>query len=185
MIDVVGSLIGFGLLIALMFVGLHVATVVFLSRMLGASLYLGMPSSTRLAFSYGARWRIRSFLRSRSTSWSVKFSCGAAQQTACIARCPIGSHTLPGGLLHTNIGASALFSAVSGLVCSDRCDDLHCCAACVSPPRLRSEDGARLDRGWRLARQSDPAWHRAHRLRRYDEYLSRSSLCRAQCCPAS
>ena len=43
MIDVVGSLIGFGLLIALMFVGLHVATAVFFVALLGASLYLGMP----------------------------------------------------------------------------------------------------------------------------------------------
>ena len=57
MIGVLESALGFLLLIALLFLGLHVATAMFLVGLLGAALYLGP-----------ARWRTMSCSPSRFTS---------------------------------------------------------------------------------------------------------------------
>ncbi len=90
---------------------------------------------------------------------------------------------LPGGLLHTNIGASALFSAVSGSSVSTAAT-----IATVALPSFRKRgfdddpEGARHHRGRRLARQSHPARHRLHCLCGADQRLVGPALRR--CHPA-
>jgi tripartite ATP-independent transporter DctM subunit len=105
---------GFALMIALMFAGLHVATAMFAVAILGATLYLGPPAVAALG----------------NTLWSstddyvlvsvplyillgeILVRAGATDRMYRSLSDWLGR--LPGGLLHTNIGASALFSAVSG-----------------------------------------------------------------------
>ncbi|MGI9217853.1 MAG: TRAP transporter large permease [Hydrogenophaga sp.] len=105
---------GFVLLIGLMSLGLHVAFVMFFLSLVGAVAYLGLPA----ALEYGTQY------------W-------AANNNFVLVSVPLfillgellvrGGFTdkmyrslsdwlapLPGGLLHSNIGASALFAAVSG-----------------------------------------------------------------------
>ena len=83
---------------------------------------------------------------------------------------------LPGGLLHTNIAASGVFSAISGSSRRDGSDHGLGGAALLQGHALRPEDGARLARGRRRARQSRPAGHHLHRLRSDDRDLGRRPL---------
>ncbi|MDZ7920867.1 TRAP transporter large permease [Rhodoferax sp.] len=105
---------GFVLLIALMSLGLHVAFVMFLLSLLGAVMYLGWP----VALEYGTQY------------WSANNNFVLVSVPLFILLGELlvrGGFTdkmyralsdwlspLPGGLLHSNIGASALFAAVSG-----------------------------------------------------------------------
>ena len=114
MISATVVIAGFVLMVALMFLGFHVATVMAAIAFLGATIYLGVP----LVNAFGNQWY-------------------AAMEDSVLLAIPLyillgellvrGGATdrmynalaawlnrLPGGLLHTNIGASALFSAVSG-----------------------------------------------------------------------
>ncbi len=114
MISATVVITGFVLMVALMFLGFHVATVMAAVAFLGATIYLGVP----LVNAFGNQWY-------------------AAMEDSILLAIPLyillgellvrGGATdrmynalaawlnrLPGGLLHTNIGASALFSAVSG-----------------------------------------------------------------------
>lgn len=108
------ALIGFLLLVGLMGLGLHVAFVMFFLSLLGAIVYLGWP----LALEYGTQY------------WSStnNFVLVAVPLFVLLGELLVrGGFTdrmyrslsdwlgfLPGGLLHSNIGASALFAAVSG-----------------------------------------------------------------------
>ena len=114
MIDLTAAAIGFALLIGLMSLGLHVAFVMFAISMLGAIFYLGTPA----VMEYGTQY------------WGAtnNFVLVAVPLFVLLGELLVrGGFTdrmyrslsdwlnpLPGGLLHTNIGASALFSAVSG-----------------------------------------------------------------------
>lgn len=105
---------GFVLLIVLMSLGLHVAFVMFLISLVGAAGYLGWPA----AFEYGTQY------------WSANNNFVLVSVPLFILLGELlvrGGFTdkmyrslsdwlapLPGGLLHSNIGASALFAAVSG-----------------------------------------------------------------------
>jgi C4-dicarboxylate transporter DctM subunit len=105
---------GFVLLIVLMSLGLHVAFVMFLLSLLGAVMYLGLPA----ALEYGTQY------------WSANNNFVLVSVPLFILLGELlvrGGFTdkmyralsdwlspLPGGLLHSNIGASALFAAVSG-----------------------------------------------------------------------
>ena len=108
------ALIGFILLVGLMGLGLHVAFVMFFLSLLGAVVYLGWP----LALEYGTQY------------WSStnNFVLVAVPLFVLLGELLVrGGFTdrmyrslsdwlgfMPGGLLHSNIGASALFAAVSG-----------------------------------------------------------------------
>lgn len=108
------ALIGFILLVGLMGLGLHVAFVMFFLSVMGAVVYLGWP----LALEYGTQY------------WSStnNFVLVAVPLFVLLGELLVrGGFTdrmyrslsdwlgfLPGGLLHSNIGASALFAAVSG-----------------------------------------------------------------------
>jgi len=105
---------GFALLIVLMGLGLHVAFVMFLLSLAGAVAYLGWPA----ALEYGTQY------------WSANNNFVLVSVPLFILLGELlvrGGFTdrmyrslsdwlspLPGGLLHSNIGASALFAAVSG-----------------------------------------------------------------------
>ncbi|TXH71928.1 MAG: TRAP transporter large permease [Thiothrix sp.] len=105
---------GFGLLILLMSLGLHVAFTMFFLSILAAVVYLGAP----VALEYGTQY------------WSANnnFVLVSVPLFVLLGELLVrGGFTdrmyrslsdwlspLPGGLLHSNIGASALFAAVSG-----------------------------------------------------------------------
>ena len=105
---------GFVLLIGLMSLGLHVAFVMFFLSLVGAVAYLGLPA----ALEYGTQY------------WSANNNFVLVSVPLFILLGELlvrGGFTdkmyrslsdwlapLPGGLLHSNIGASALFAAVSG-----------------------------------------------------------------------
>jgi C4-dicarboxylate transporter DctM subunit len=106
--------LGFALLIVLMSLGLHVAFVMFILSLVGAVVYLGLPA----ALEYGTQY------------WSANNNFVLVSVPLFILLGELlvrGGFTdkmyrslsdwlspLPGGLLHSNIGASALFAAVSG-----------------------------------------------------------------------
>jgi len=114
MIDLTAAVVGFALLIGLMSLGLHVAFVMFAISMAGAVLYLGTPA----VLEYGTQY------------WGAtnNFVLVAVPLFVLLGELLVrGGFTdrmyrslsdwlnpLPGGLLHTNIGASAMFAAVSG-----------------------------------------------------------------------
>ena len=114
MIDLTAAVVGFALLIGLMSLGLHVAFVMFAISMAGAVLYLGTPA----VLEYGTQY------------WGAtnNFVLVAIPLFVLLGELLVrGGFTdrmyrslsdwlnpLPGGLLHTNIGASAMFAAVSG-----------------------------------------------------------------------
>lgn len=114
MITISATAIGFTLLIGLMCLGFHVAFAMFAVSVLGAYFYLGIPATLE----YGTQY------------WS-------ATNNSVLVAVPLfvllgellvrGGFTdrmyrsladwlggMPGGLLHSNIGASAMFAAVSG-----------------------------------------------------------------------
>jgi tripartite ATP-independent transporter DctM subunit len=113
-ISIGGVALGFALLIVLMSLGLHVAFVMFILSLVGAVAYLGLPA----ALEYGTQY------------WSANNNIVLVSIPLFILLGELlvrGGFTdkmyrslsdwlapLPGGLLHSNIGASALFAAVSG-----------------------------------------------------------------------
>lgn len=114
MITLTAAAVGFALLIGLMALGLHVAFVMFALSMLGAIFYLGWPATLEFGTQY----------------WGAtnNFVLVAIPLFVLLGELLVrGGFTdrmyrslsdwlspLPGGLLHTNIGASAMFAAVSG-----------------------------------------------------------------------
>lgn len=114
MIDPIGSLIGFGIMLGLMFIGLHVGIAMLAIGILGALVYFGPP----VLLSFGTNlWSVMNdFLL---TTIPLFVLLGELLLRAGITRNMYASLSdwltrLPGGLLHTNIGACAMFSAVSG-----------------------------------------------------------------------
>lgn len=106
--------IGFALMIGLMFLGLHVAVVMASVALLGAVLYLGTPA----VYAFGTQlWAATEDYVLLSIPLYILLGeilvRGGATDRMYHALSD-WLNRLPGGLLHTNIGASALFSAVSG-----------------------------------------------------------------------
>ena len=106
--------IGFGMMLVLMFIGLHVATVMAIVAMTGAVLYLGKPA----VFAFGNQlWGATEDYVLLSIPLYILLGEILVRGGATDKMYHSLSDwlkRLPGGLLHTNIGASALFSAVSG-----------------------------------------------------------------------
>ena len=106
--------IGFGLMLVLMFMGLHVATVMAAVAMIGAVGWLGTP----VVFAFGNQlWAATEDYVLLSIPLYILLGeilvRGGATDRMYHSLAD-WLNPLPGGLLHTNIGASALFSAVSG-----------------------------------------------------------------------
>ena len=114
MIDPYGAAIGFAIMLGLMFIGLHVGVAMLATGVLGALVYFGPP----VLLSFGTNlWSVMNdFLL---TTIPLFVLLGELLLRAGITQKMNDSLTdwlsrLPGGLLHTNIGACAMFSAVSG-----------------------------------------------------------------------
>ena len=114
MIGVTEASIGFLLLIGLLFLGLHVAVAMFLVALLGAALYLGPP----LVAAFGTQlWGAMEDYVLLSIPLYIllgEILVRSGSTDRLYRSLADWLNFLPGGLLHTNIGASAVFSAVSG-----------------------------------------------------------------------
>lgn len=114
MIGVTEASIGFLLLIAFLFLGLHVAVAMFLIALLGAALYLGPP----LVAAFGTQlWGAMEDYVLLSIPLYIllgEILVRSGSTDRLYRSLADWLNILPGGLLHTNIGASAVFSAVSG-----------------------------------------------------------------------
>jgi len=114
MIDFAGAGIGFALMLAMMALGLHVAVVIFLTSVLGAVFYFGPDLLDTFATQL---WAVmNSFILTAIPLFvllgELLMRAGVTQRMYSGLSTWLGR--LPGGLLHTNIGASGLFAAVSG-----------------------------------------------------------------------
>lgn len=114
MIDIAGALVGFAFMLGLMFIGLHVGIAMLLTGILGAQVYLGH----QVLFSFGTNlWSVMNdFLL---TTIPLFVLLGELLLRSGLTKKMYDSLSdwlsrLPGGLLHTNIGACSLFAAVSG-----------------------------------------------------------------------
>jgi len=114
MIGITEASIGFLLLIAFLFLGFHVAVAMFLIALLGAALYLGPP----LVAAFGTQlWGAMEDYVLLSIPLYIllgEILVRSGSTDRLYRSLADWLNFLPGGLLHTNIGASAVFSAVSG-----------------------------------------------------------------------
>jgi tripartite ATP-independent transporter DctM subunit len=114
MIGITEASIGFLLLIGFLFLGLHVAVAMFLTALLGAALYLGPP----LVAAFGTQlWGAMEDYVLLSIPLYIllgEILVRSGSTDRLYRSLADWLNFLPGGLLHTNIGASAVFSAVSG-----------------------------------------------------------------------
>ena len=114
MISVFDALLGFLLMLGFMALGLHVAVVMLLTSIVGVVLVFG---TTPLAGFGTQLWAIMNDFLLTSIPLFVLLgellmrSGVTDKMYAALSKI---LHGLPGGLLHTNIGASAIFAAVSG-----------------------------------------------------------------------
>lgn len=106
--------IGFGLMLVMLALGLHVATTIMLLGIIGAALFLGPPIVAAVGTQvWGAT---ESFVLLAVPLFvllgELLVRGGATDRMYRALAAWLG--VFPGGLLHTNIGACALFAAVSG-----------------------------------------------------------------------
>ena len=107
-------LIGLALMLGLMFIGFHVATTMLIVGLLGAVMHFGMPAINAVGeqlWAAGEDYLLLS-IPLYILLGEILMRGGATDKMYQ----SLGQwlNRMPGGLLHTNIGASALFSAVSG-----------------------------------------------------------------------
>ena len=114
MISPIEILAGLALMLGLMFIGVHVATTMLVVGLVGAMSHFGMPAFNALGeqlWAAGEDYLLLS-IPLYILLGEILMRGGATDKMYQ----SLGDwlKRLPGGLLHTNIGASALFSAVSG-----------------------------------------------------------------------
>jgi C4-dicarboxylate transporter DctM subunit len=114
MISIATAGFGFALMIGLMFLGLHVATVMFAVALLGAWVYLGDPIVNAFGNQFYASMEDSVLLSIPLYILVGEILVRGGATDRMYKSLADWLTPLPGGLLHTNIGASALFSAVSG-----------------------------------------------------------------------
>jgi tripartite ATP-independent transporter DctM subunit len=114
MMDVSAASVGFLLMLGLMALGLHIATVMFVLGVLGAGLYFGAPAVNALGVVYFEQMNadLLMALPLFILLGEILVRCGSSDRM--YRSLSDWLNPLPGGLLHTNVAASALFSAVSG-----------------------------------------------------------------------
>lgn len=114
MIDIASVTIGFLILLGAMTLGLHIATVMFVVGFIGAALYLGAPGANAMVVVYlgsmdeAVLLQLPLFI----LLGEILVRCGATDRM--YRSLADWLNPLPGGLLHTNVVSSAMFSAVSG-----------------------------------------------------------------------
>ncbi len=114
MITVTTAGLGFLLMIGLMFLGLHVATVMFAIGLLGAWCYRGEPIVNAFGNQLWGSMEDTVLLSIPLYILVGELLVRGGATDRMYKSLADWLTRLPGGLLHTNIGASALFSAVSG-----------------------------------------------------------------------
>jgi len=114
MLGIEGAAIGFALLLFLLFIGLHIATALFLVSLTGAWLFFGdamiRPFGTMM---WGT---LNNFLLVAIPLFVLMGEIlvrGGVTERMYVALAD-WTRPLPGGLLHTNIAASTVFAAISG-----------------------------------------------------------------------
>lgn len=105
---------GFVIMLVLIFMGMHVATALFLTGLLGGVIYLGIPTISQFGI---VTWGVQnSFILTAVPLYillgEILLRSGVTERM--YASLSDWTGQLPGGLLHTNIIACSLFSAVSG-----------------------------------------------------------------------
>ena len=132
-----GAVIGFLLMLALMFVGLHVAAVMLIIALLGAAIYLGPAIVDALGMQLwgGTNNFVLLAIPLFVLLGELLVRGGATDRIYRALSDWLAP--LPGGLLHTNIGACALFAAVSGssvaTAAAARCAGRRPCGSTHSP----------------------------------------------------
>lgn len=114
MLDAGGAFLGFLLLLALMFLGLHVGTVLAGVALIGAGFYIGEPVVKAFATQLLASMEDSILLAIPLYILLGEILVRGGATDRMYQSLALWFNRLPGGLLHTNIGASAMFSAVSG-----------------------------------------------------------------------
>ncbi len=180
MMDATGVALGFVLMLGLMALGLHIATVMFAVGAIGAGLYFGMPAINALGVVYFESMNDSLLLALPLfiLLGEILVRCGSTDQM--YRSLSDWLNPLPGGLLHTNVASSALVLGGVGFLGRHRGDHRHGGAAVVQDAQVQHADGAGLDRGGRVAGQPHPARHRLHHLWRADQHLGRPALCRGR-----
>lgn len=114
MLGIEGAAIGFGLLLFLLFIGLHIASALFLVSVLGAYLFFG----TSMIRPFGTMmWgTLNNFLLVAIPLFvfmgEILVRGGVTERM--YRALADWTRPLPGGLLHTNVVASTVFAAISG-----------------------------------------------------------------------
>jgi C4-dicarboxylate transporter, DctM subunit len=151
MIGVTEAGLGFLLMVGLLFLGLHVATAMFAVAILGATLYLNPALVNAVGNQLYAAMEDYVLLSIPLYILLGEILVRSGSTDRLYRSLSDWLNPLPGGLLHTNVGASAIFSAVSGSSVAT--------AATISTVALPSSAGAATMSGWCWAR-STPAGRR-------------------------
>ena len=114
MITITAAAVGFFLLVGLMALGLHVAFVMFAISMLGAIFYLGWPATLEFGTQYWGATNNFVLVAIPLFVLLGELLVRGGFTDRMYRSLSDWLNPLPGGLLHTNIGASAMFAAVSG-----------------------------------------------------------------------
>ena len=114
MITITAATVGFVLLVGLMALGLHVAFVMFAISMLGAIFYLGWPATLEFGTQYWGATNNFVLVAIPLFVLLGELLVRGGFTDRMYRSLSDWLNPLPGGLLHTNIGASAMFAAVSG-----------------------------------------------------------------------
>ena len=110
MIGVGEAAIGFGILVVLLFIGLHVATAMFLVSVLGASLYLSAALVDSLGTQLWASMEDYVLLSIPLYILLGEILVRSGSTDRLYRSLADWLNILPGGLLHTNIVSCAVFS---------------------------------------------------------------------------
>lgn len=114
MIGVAETAIGFVVLVGLLFLGLHVATAMFGVAVLGAVIYLTPAMVNAVGMQFWSAMEDYVLLAIPLYILLGEILVRSGSTDRLYRSLSDWLNPLPGGLLHTNLGASAIFSAVSG-----------------------------------------------------------------------
>ena len=114
MIGVAETALGFVLMVGLLFLGLHVATAIFAVAALGAVIYLSPALIDAAGMQFWSAMEDYTLLAIPLYILLGEILVRSGSTDRLYRSMADWLNPLPGGLLHTNIGASAIFSAVSG-----------------------------------------------------------------------
>ncbi len=177
MIDLTAAVVGFALLIGLMSLGLHVAFVMFAISMVGAVMYLGWPAALQFGTQYWGATNNFVLVAIPLFVLLGELLVRGGFTDRMYRSLSDWLNPLPGGLLHTNIGASAMFAAVSGSSVATAATIGTVAHSRFQGTQLRPAPRARHHRGRRDARHPHSAVDQHDHLRRDDQHVGRPPVC--------